>query len=287
MKYTLRANPITALAYRKVWDLLHPNTQFVFVATTGRSGTAALQRVFTSAKGCIALHEPYPKMHAGILTSRSVGDGSAAHATYWTRKSTNIRRASSGHDVYVETNHLFIKSFHDYAIADLGSRLHVVHLRRHPVGVARSMARLPAIPGTRTGDLWYFNFNHPGNLISGAAEELGDGGRFSHPFFRSLWYWYEVEARIVMTKGDHPWLDVFCLEWTDRIDPSAVGALLQWAGLAYNQDRITALLQRKTNPKTHRKADWDPDLTTLNDMHQEFRDYLTGLGHDLVSFGVT
>lgn len=283
--YSFKSNPFTSKLYRLVWDSLHPETRFIFFATTGRSGTGSLQRVFAKARGCVALHEPYPTMHSDILISKCLGDDSEARRTYWTRKAVHVRRAATGHMLYVETSHVFIESFSEYAIKDFGSRLRVVHLQRDPVFVARSMASLSEVPGTPGGDHWYLNFASGTNVISGVTRELQDGGLFSHPFYRCLWYWYEIEARIALMKEHHPGLDVCSLSWTTQLYPGEVSKVLEWAGVSVGLDLLSELLSEPTNTKEKSKKRWDVDIEELRTMHSEFRDYLEGLGHSLCVFG--
>ena len=41
---------------------------FAFVASTGRSGTTTLARLFEDLPSCVALHEPYPAMKSDYAT---------------------------------------------------------------------------------------------------------------------------------------------------------------------------------------------------------------------------
>lgn len=284
-EYDLRVNPITALIYRVWWDMFHPGVSFIFTATTGRSGTGLIRNVFSQSPDCVAVHEPWPQMHGRLLIRKERdGDPREARRTYWTRKSVNVRRAASGHAVYVETNHLFIKSFFEYAIDDFGGRLKVLHLKRHPVYVARSIARLPAVPGTPEGDRWWLNFQGPQVRLRGAERELRDGGSYSHPFYRGLWYWYETETRIREMTTEHPWLDIHTLEWADYITLPMVSDLLDWAAITYDPDRISPVLESRVNEKRKKKRALDIDIDELHRMHLEFRQYLQGLGHSLPYF---
>ena len=141
----------------------------MFVATTGRSGTEFLQRVFSTVPGCTALHEAWPIMQEHVLRAWNEGEEWLARRTLWVQKSVNIRRATGENDLYVETNHLFIKSFASMAIQDFGQRLRIIHLRRDPVSVARSMVQLGAVPGTPHGNDWYLDYR-------AAPESHQDGG---------------------------------------------------------------------------------------------------------------
>ena len=90
---------------------------FAFVASTGRSGTTTLARLFEDIPSCVALHEPYPAMTSDYATDSA--DDAQLHRTRFQQvKRIQILRAASNLDFYLETNHQFLKNF-----ASPGNRL--------------------------------------------------------------------------------------------------------------------------------------------------------------------
>src|SRR6516225_855629 len=190
LKYT-----VPAAAVARCYYTLRTRTveRLIFTATTGRSGTLTLTRIFGGISGCRALHEPYPVMNDEVLHAASYGDSDALKRFY-RDKSINIRRAAAGYRYYVEANHLFIKTFIEHAARDFGNRLAVIHLVRPPLEVAMSIYRLQSKPSAPLWNRWYLDHRAPLNRIR-LADALDDG-EFSHPFYKGLWYWFEIETRV-------------------------------------------------------------------------------------------
>jgi hypothetical protein len=185
----------------RYYDLKEKSVEsFIFVATTGRSGTLTLVDIFRQLDGCVALHEPYPAMHDNVLEAAANGNYKFVEQFYKVRKSVNVRRSAVGASHYIEANHLFIKTFIQYAAEDFGSKLKVIHLVRNPTQVANSIYSLQDEPGTIEGNRWWLDYRAPTNLIS-IVDSLDDDSEFSHPYYKALWYWFETEARIAKWKA--------------------------------------------------------------------------------------
>lgn len=277
--YTPKRNPITARLYRYFWDKLHQGNdpKFVFVATTGRSGTEFLQKIFASLPGCSSHHEPWPIMADDVLKSWNDGEEWLARRTYWVQKAVSIRRLTGDNDLYVETNHLFAKSFAPYAIQDFGLRLRIIHLRRDPVSVARSMVALAAVPGTVHGNDWYLDYRAPRNLIK-IGDLLGTGGELDDDFYRCLWYWYETEARIQVLKTRFPQIPWFMLDWEGEIPLADVAELIRGLGKEPDMKSLESQVKKKVNQQVSLKEGPTLARRALDDMHRRFQDALRESG---------
>jgi hypothetical protein len=196
--------------------------KLIFTATTGRSGTLTLTRLFAAVPGCRADHEAHPVMNGSVLRAATYGDTTLADRVYDRVKAVNIRRAAVGYRYYFEASHLFIKTFADNAVADFGERVAVVHLVRPAVEVASSIYHLGNYPGTEAGNYWWLDFKAPTNLLA-MAHILESDPEFSHPFYKALWYWYEIEARTAAWRTRMPAVKV--------ID---IACAICWTGSAYN-----------------------------------------------------
>jgi hypothetical protein len=226
--------------------------KFIFTATTGRSGTLALAELFRAVPGCASLHEPYPIMNGAALHDAGQGEGRHAAWLYERVKSINVRRAAVGHDSYFEANHLFVKAFIGHAAADLGRRLEVIHLVRDPIDVAMSIYRLEDEPGTARGNQWWLDHRAPANRIA-IADALDGDARFAHPFYRCLWYCYEVEARIHEWRRRLPELRMhrFETEWLN--DPARVRALMRDLDLPVEEALLARRIGVHENARNHQK----------------------------------
>jgi hypothetical protein len=226
--------------------------RLIFTATTGRSGTLTLTQLFAAVPGCRAVHEPHPIMHGSVLRAASYADSALVNRVYRRVKSVNIRRAAVGHRYYFEANHLFIKTFADHAVADFGRRVAVVHLVRPAVEVANSIYQLVDYPGTERGNYWWLDFRAPTNLLA-MADILESDPEFSHPFYKALWYWHEVEARIGAWRARTPAVRVIDFEtgWLNDLD--RVYSLMDGLGVQYDRARLAPLVGARAHTNAHQK----------------------------------
>src|SRR5277367_3935783 len=77
-----------ALQYFKLrtWGL----ERLVFTATTGRSGTLTLAKLFSGLPDCAAVHEAHPVMNGPVLLAATHGDAALVDRVYRRIKSVNI-----------------------------------------------------------------------------------------------------------------------------------------------------------------------------------------------------
>lgn len=223
--------------------------RLIFTATTGRSGTLTLTKIFAGIPGCHALHEPYPVMNDEVLTAANYGDSDALDRFY-RAKSINILRAAAGCRYYLEANHLFIKSFVAHAARDFGSRLAVIHLVRPVLEVATSIYRLHRQPGTESGNRWWLDYRAPLNRIR-IADALE--GEFSHPFYKGLWYWFEIETRVFEWRQRLPAVPFvrFETDWFNQ--PERLATLAAELGMVVDRRHIDSGVGVKEHTREHLK----------------------------------
>jgi hypothetical protein len=249
----------------------------VFTATTGRSGTLALAKLLAKVPGCVSLHEPYPIMNDEILKATSYADEAAADWMYRRVKSVNILRASAGRRYYVEANHLFVKTFLRQAVEEFKDRLAVVHLVRSPIDVAMSLYCLDELPGTEIAKTWWLDHRAPTNVIQ--ISQLLDGdGEWAHPFFKGLWYWYEVELRFAAWRARFPTMKVvrFETEWLN--DGDRVFHMLDELGMDYVGSKVAEAVGRKEHLCTESKVRPPIARAEAEQMDMRFRRLLAERG---------
>jgi hypothetical protein len=247
--YSLKHNDlVAALAKPVLSSLTRRLERVIFTATTGRSGTMTLAKLFSIVPDCVALHEPGPQMHGRVLKAASYGDPDFVSRVYRQHKSLNILRAAIGYRYYMEANELFIKTFIQHAIDDFGDRMTIIHLVRRPIEVAMSLFRLQHYPGTDIGNEWFLDFRAPTNLIQ-IADLLDADAEFSHPFYKALWYWYEIEMRISAWRSRNPSLKIIRFETDWFNDKCRIIEFFDKLGIGYDKSRIDATVGRKENLK--------------------------------------
>jgi hypothetical protein len=252
----------------------------IFTATTGRSGTMTLSTLFSLVPGCAAFHEPPPFMNGSVLKAASYGDEAFVDRAYAREKSVNILRAAVGHRYYMESNQLFVKTFVRQAFDEFGDRMAVVHLVRSPVDVAMSLYCLRQIPGTDVAEIWWLDHRAPANVIQ-IADLLDSDAEFSHPFYRALWYWYEVEMRFAAWRTRLPSMKVahFDTDWFD--DRSRVFQLFDELGLDYERSKVESQVIRKEHTKSDLKIVPALAFSTAESMDQRFQELLHARGLDV------
>jgi len=121
------------------------------------------------------------------------------------------------------------------------------------------------------------------SLVRGIVPELGPGGPFDHPFYRSLWYWYEVEARVARMRAEAPGLSVHTLSWSTTLEAGALGALVDWVGLPADETVLEEASGRRVNRQQNHKTVELPADASLQEMYEAFRRRLIETGHDPAS----
>lgn len=250
---TLKYSTPVVESYRAIQLVLCRKVEaYVFVATTGRSGSQTLSAVFEAADDAVSLHEPYPIMYSDHPPS--VEKEGHFRRLFLSRKRINIRRAAAGYRYYVETNHQFIKSFCGQAIEEFGDRIRVIHLHRDPVSVATSLLAIGSIPGkTPTGRLYLLDPAAEDNTLRIPDLLYGDP-RFSHDIFKCLWYCYETEARIEDARRRYPYVRWHFLRTEQLNDATALRNLFDRLSVSYSPHRLVSLAGMRLNPKTEQKT---------------------------------
>lgn len=252
----------------------------IFTATTGRSGTMTLSKLFSMVPGCAALHEPHPVMNGPVLAAASYDDEALVDRAYARVKSVNILRAAVGHRYYMESNHLFVKTFIRQAVEEFGDRLAVVHLVRSPVEVAMSLYCLQQLAGSGVANLWWLDYRAPTNVLQ-IADLLDSDAELSHPFYRALWYWYEVEMRFAAWRARLPSLKVARFE-TDWFDNKArVFELFDTLGLEYERSTFESMVLQREHTKSALKVVPALTFSAAREMDERFRELLLARGLDV------
>jgi len=270
-------NPVVAALALQILKLRTRGLEkLIFTATTGRSGTLTLAKLFSAVPGCIAVHESHPVMHGSVLKAASYGNHALVNRVYRQVKSVNILRAAAGHRYYLESNHLFIKTFIQNANDDFGERLAVIHLVRPAIEVAMSIYCLGDYPGTERGNYWWLEYQAPANLIP-IAHILDSSGEFSHPFYKALWYWHEVEARISQWRARLPKLKFVRFETDWFNDANKVFELFDALDMRYERPPIEAVIGKREHTKSHQKIGVALPADQARDMAFRFTELLGSL----------
>ena len=221
-------------------------------------------------------------MSGAVLTAASYGNMEYVDRVYRQIKAVKIRRAAAGYRYYVEVSHLFIKTFALQALRDFGIKLNVIHLVRPPLQVAMSIYRLQDQPGTERGNLWWLDYRAPSNLI-GIADILEADAEFSHPFYKALWYWFEVEARIAAYKERFPSVPFVRFETDWFNDKQRVFGLLNDLSIDFDESAVGATVGTRANVREHQKKIGPLDEEEAASRLERFKTLLNEKGFPLPS----
>jgi hypothetical protein len=109
--------------------------KIIFCCASERSGTKYLSYLFkNNIKGCISKHEPIPTMFGKPIYWYYSGQNDKIKKIFL-KKVKKINRYNA--NVYVETNHAFLKSFSDVAM-EYFPDMKLIHLIRSPIKMAKS-----------------------------------------------------------------------------------------------------------------------------------------------------
>lgn len=284
--YTIKHNIITSNLMKFYLRNVYRNLEMlIFVATPGRSATATLSHIFKEVDGCSSHHEPHPDMHGKVMINLNNGNDELARFYYKYIKSINIRRLAKEHKYYVETNHMFIKTFIDYVVEDFPQKVKVIHLVRDSIKVAESITRLNQSPGSKIGNTWWLDYHAPQNIIK-VADVLDRDEKFNSDFYKSLWYWYEIEARVSFWRKKLSHVPFFDFNVKDINDGNKIIVLLDNLGIKYDKERILRVASTRINIRDHSKIQPPIDKDGAKKMNKKFQEMLISKGYVIPNFAL-
>lgn len=263
----LKHNPFSFFIVNRVLNYQCRNVKgYIFVATTGRSGSNSLAKIFDAVDDGVCFHEPHPIMYDDF-------SGSSDKGRYFDRlfeiKKVYIKRAARLHRYYIETNHQFIKNFAQRTVAAFGEKIKIIHLVRSPIEVAMSFYRINSIPGKSARGQLYLLDPAADNNILDLRDTLFNNKSFSHDLYKCFWYWYEIEARIVALNNLYSTVPLFRLETLDLNNYAPLERMFHTLDISFSPDKLESLVGSKENAKLDQKSR-KLDSDEAADMHNLF-----------------
>jgi len=269
----IKYNPLTVSLTEKYVNSRSRDVEaYIFMATTGRSGSKSLARVFEAADNAVTYHEPYPIMFSHFPDLEEPPRGADRkeyfRKLFYTKKGINIRRNAIGHRYYVETNHQFIKNFADLAIEYFGDKIRIIHVLRDPVKVASSFYSIESIPDTTPrGKVYAIDPKDEDNIVK-MDDLLYHDEEFKEPFFKCLWYWYELHSRTKKYKEKYPSVRWHTMNTDDMNDREKLIEMFDTLGVKYHRDKLEEVVGTRSNRVPHmKKQAIDPEKA--DEMHRK------------------
>jgi hypothetical protein len=239
------SSPVVGIYERLLNKKCRSVEAYVFVATTGRSGSKSLCTILEAADNAVTFHESYPIMYSDF--PEGADKKAYFDRIFYRSKIINVKRDAAGHRYYADTNHQFIKNYFTQSVDYFGNKLRVIHMYRDPMKAALSFYSIGTIPGkTSDGKLYTLDPAHHDNLIQINDLLTGDQA-FNHDFFRCLWYWYETEARVKKYKAEFPnviWSELATEELNDK---NALVRMFNQLGVSFSMEKLDQLVGAREN----------------------------------------
>jgi len=171
----------------------------VFSINSGRSGSEFLAQLLGTGEGVHSYHEAPPEMIGAVLDE--VNRKPIAHSRDARRfKCAAVRELMRGKSgIFVETNHMFIKTFYDVAVDEFRD-IDVIVLRRELARVVKSFIELCYF--TPRNPAWNKWMSIPGGANS-AVTPIAPFERMDQ-YDRVIAYLVDIEARAIRFAAEHP-----------------------------------------------------------------------------------
>jgi hypothetical protein len=243
--------------------------RLIFSINSGRSGSKYLAELLGTAEHVKSFHEAEPKMSGEYMAMINEQPLEATTAKRRTKSEAiaAVLREMGPKDIYVETNHTFIKSFYDVVLEDFRN-VQVIILRRDLALVLKSFIELGYFsPLNPRGHQW---MSSP-NAVTAAVAALAPDDQLDQ-FDRCIAYLIDIEARAERFKKEYPHVPTHEVDLTQLNDFSFVRQLFR--RLELNATRKTKrICGQIVNDKQKRKGRI-PNPTTLEECRRRLADYV-------------
>lgn len=229
-----------------------------YVISTGRGGSGFLAKLLGDHLGVHAYHEPVPKMTGPFLAKRA-NEKSRTRASLVKLYATCRKlKELPENDLYVETSHMFIKTF-SHCIAEFFRDARVIHLRRDEAKILRSCLEL--------------NYFSPNNLAWKSWMFVPEGFEHCTPAEKCIAYIREIDRLAQQFRTDNR-VHVFDVDIDSLNDPAEVNRLLKFLSLpTLTSDELPAAANRRDSRKKNFKTDISLDecRRAISDFDEKWR----------------
>ena len=252
-KMGIKQHPATVWLATNILSTLTKGVEsYIFVATTGRSGSASLAKILSAGERVKTEHEPWPVM-LNIERVATQDTEKYFYDLFHKSKAINIMKSSIGCKHYVETNHLFIKNFSHLALDTFKHKAKVIHLYRDPISVALSFYRIDSIPGkTSRGKQYLIDPEADDNLLN--ILPFLKKYDSDADIYRCLWYWYETEARVKQLKSSYPDITFHKIGTLELNNLDSVVKMFSALKIETNTSALTSVIGTRENLKENYKT---------------------------------
>lgn len=225
------------------------NRKLIFSINSGRSGSNYLAELLGTAENVQSHHENLPYMSGkytdmvnGAFYQKSFDDRKVKNESI-KRELINLPRDR----IYCETNHMFIKTFHDVILSEFNN-VKVLILRRKLSRVLKSFVELGYFSDKNP---YALNWMTSPNAETAAIKPVDDSEKLDQ-IDRCIAYLIDIEARTVRFQKDYPQVDCYAVRLEDLNNVEYVREMFNRIGVNPTT-KTTELVGEAVNSKNHKK----------------------------------
>ncbi|MBC2716520.1 MAG: hypothetical protein HF978_14540 [Desulfobacteraceae bacterium] len=233
------------------------NTRYIFCISSGRSGTGYLAKLTGTAENVRAFHEADPTMSGSYLRmiDHFAYSETADQRTIKVKKINQIIESfkrkpwflSKSNMIYVETNHMFIKTFHD-VVCKYFKNVEVIILRRRIAETLKSFIQLnyftPYNPVS-------FEWMSSPNAITAAIPAIDQDDKLDS-CDKAIAYLIDIEARSQRFKREFPDIPTYELKLEMLSEKSYIQNFFKVAQLNYTE-KTDSFIGERINERKRKK----------------------------------
>jgi hypothetical protein len=215
--------------------------KYIFCINPGRSGSQYLAKLLGTAQNVVAFHEATPPMIGPFLKVVTYAQYSESYRERRIKVAAikNIMKDYPSDYTYVETNHMFIKTFFDVACNEL-ENIRVIHLRRKFCDVLKSFIELQYF--TSFNSAWPDWMISP-NAVTRAIEPIAED-HVMDSVHRTIAYLIDIEMRALRFQKQYPHVPVHIIDLESLNNPKSVDLFFYDLGLEYGEGTKKLIGQR-------------------------------------------
>ncbi len=252
--------------------LLPGKCKYVFSINSGRSGSEYLAHILNTGRGVQSFHEPVPQM---------IGDYLRMTETIPMQHSYNQRRIKTDAilksckdqkcRLYIETNHMFIKTFYDVVCNELPD-VKVIHIRRPLAETLKSFTSLGYFSDKNS--FWPLWMSSPFSVNAAMKYNKENWDWID----LCIGYLIDIEARAVRFREEYPKIPVFTTTLMELNSKEHVKQLVDFIEHPYPTSVLTKV-GTKVNERSARKEHFKINTEELN-INVRVQDFIQRLKND-------
>jgi hypothetical protein len=242
---------------------------YIFCINSGRAGSEYLATLLGTAANAHAFHEPEPQMIGNCLHSVTQNGLRKTFAERRIKSKAIVKIAGQypAQAVYVETNHMFIKTFYDVVLHDL-KNVQVIHLQRDLLQTLKSFVQLCYFSDQNSA--WPDWMISP-NAHTAAIKPIADDDKLDY-IDLSIAYLIDIEARAAAFRQMYPHIPFHEADINDLNDLGKTKALFSALGLSFTAE-TEKTVGEKINQRSSTKKKYASQVTE-EELKERIRAYL-------------